>query len=87
MQSEANMPSFSSAEYGDICPYFGLNSAFQGRDIKEHDLSHIYIPQKVFVRVLFSISLYQSQYGSIRDMFNETYVRISCLQYVLRRLS
>jgi hypothetical protein len=54
-----------------VAPFFGLDSGRKGTDIEEFDLSHVYIPMDLWDTILIAVSLYQTQYGLMTDIFNE----------------
>jgi hypothetical protein len=62
---------FSSADYTDLCGFFGLDPSLNGSDIHTYQLVPTYIPMSLFEEVIDAVELYQSQYGQISEIFNE----------------
>jgi len=66
---------FSKASYREVAPYFGLEPGRKGFDMETFHLRPVYIPMELFDTILYAVGLYQSQYGLLKDIFNETGVQ------------
>lgn len=63
---------FSNATYSKVAPYFGLDPSGNGADIVSFDLQPFYLPNAMFDNILYSINLHHYQYGTLREVFNES---------------
>lgn len=64
---------FSDARYNDVARFFGLDPVLKATDISTRfELNPVYIPLPLFNDILGSIKYFRNQYGSVRNVHNET---------------